>query len=67
MEIWIARTKLRKANGDTLLGLYSSEPNYSERYDVWLTTKGLPLYIDEKEFPTVTFENSPQKVELKLI
>jgi len=67
MRMWIARTKKRGATGGTFLGLYECEPNYNEEYNLWQSPMGLPLYIDDREFPSVTFENSPQQVEIKLI
>lgn len=67
MKMWIARTKPRSEKGGTFLGLYECKPNYSEEYNLWQSPMGLPIYIDYKEFPSVTFENSPQQVEIKLI
>jgi hypothetical protein len=65
--MWIARTKRRSEKSGTFLGLYENEPIYSERFNLWLSPIGLPLYIDDREFPSVTFETSPQQVEIKLI
>lgn len=67
MKLWIARTKTRSEKGGTFLGLYENKPNYSEEYNLWQSPMGLPLYIDDREFPEVTFETSPQQVEIKLI
>lgn len=67
MEMWIARTKPRSEKGGTFLGLYECKPNYYEECNLWQSPMGLPLYIDYKEFPSVTFETSPQQVEIKLI
>lgn len=67
MEMWIARTKPRSEKGGTFLGLYECKPNYSEEYNLWQSPMGLPLYIDDREFPSVTFDNSPQQAEIKLI
>ena len=60
MRLWIARTK----NGE--LGLYSFKPLYNNTYDLWICKFGV-LIIDKKLFPEITFENSPQQVELKLV
>ena len=45
---------------------------YDLLYEAWFALKndecyGFVGYLDENEFPEVTFENSPQEVELKLI
>ena len=55
MKLWIARTKPRSEKGGTFLGLYECKPYYSEEYNLWQSPMGLPLYIDYKEFPLVTF------------
>jgi hypothetical protein len=60
MKFWIARDK----NG--VLALFDDVPTqkngifYDPFYDV-------VLMLPKKEFPEVTFENSPQEVELKLV
>ena len=60
MKLWTARTKSGK------LGLYLFKPLYDNTYDLWICKLGV-LIVDKKMFPEVTFENSPQMVELKLI
>lgn len=63
MKLWIARDKF-----DKKIGLYAEEPNFRK------TVHGFEDWRDgdfigylEDEFPEVTFENSPQQVELKLV
>ena len=69
--MWIAREK----NGELLL--YAERPihnfhTYENTYDLnYINARGFccGLYIgklDNSLFPEVTFENSPQEVELKL-
>ena len=58
MKLWIAR------DADFLLYLYSKEPTLINNY---FDSKYLIGEIDKTSFPEVTFENSPQEVELKLI
>ena len=58
MELWIARDK------DGLIYLYMKKPTLITHY---FDTKYLIGEIDETSFPEITFENSPQKVELKLV
>lgn len=59
LKLWIARDK------DGWLHLFSSKPervrtHFGDCYtDKW--------EIDERQFPEITWENSPQEVELKLI
>lgn len=58
MKLWIARD----ANGE--LYLYEMEPigTFDYFYSSYVSIK-----IDKNLFPEVTFENSPQEVELKLL
>lgn len=58
MKLWIARDK------DGLIYLYMKKPTLNTHY---FDTKYLIGEIDETSFPEVTFENSPQEVELKLV
>ena len=65
MKLWITRDK------DDSLWLYSKEPKLSEKIDdVWVCGQyGMPVEVvalPPKMFSEVTFENSPQEVELKL-
>lgn len=62
MEFWIARDK------DGTISLTDEKPTLSVSKTNWLTS-GDSGYIElESEmFSEVTFENSPQKVELKLV
>lgn len=62
MKMWISRDK------DKSLRLWRSKPikngSFFNEYD----EQGLRFFaIDYRQFPEVTFENSPMKVELKLI
>ena len=66
MKLWAARDK------DDSLCLYSKEPKLSEEVDdIWVCGQyGMPVEVialPSKMFPEVTFENSPQEVELKLV
>lgn len=58
MKLWIARDK------NNSLGLYTVEPTlYDNKY--YDGTYGSQMIdLDENLFPEVTFENSPQQVEL---
>ena len=61
MKLWVARDK--RGN----LGLYREKPVWimkGTRYD-WFGKFG--CYIWNDELTEVTFENSPQQVELKLV
>lgn len=57
MKLWIARSK----GGE--LTLHRKKPIYHEGYG-WTSICSV---LNAKEFSDVTFENSPQEVELKLI
>ena len=58
MKLWIAR------DCDGTLCIYQSKP-FLDPYNDWDSDDDY-LLIDEERFPEVTFENSPQEVELKL-
>ena len=64
MKMWIAR------DSDNSLWLHKNEPEVREdgisvkKY--WICIGGY-WQLDEDFFPSVTFENSPQQVEIKLI
>ena len=64
MKLWIARTKGGFKKG--YLVIFESKPVYIEHKDEWVDSSG-GMYISNEEFPEVTFENSPRKIELKLI
>ena len=66
MKLWIAR------DADNCLCLYGKEPKLSEEVDgIWVCSQyGMPvevIVLPSDLFPEVTFENSPQQVEIKLI
>lgn len=58
IKFWIAR------NEDGTLVLHESEPRCP--FSHWHNTNQ-EFYLDSELFPEVTFENSPQEVELKLV
>jgi hypothetical protein len=58
MKLWIARDK------DGTLALHESEPYCP--YDNWHNSNQ-EWYLNPSLFPEVTFENSPQQVEIKLM
>jgi hypothetical protein len=61
MKLWIARN----INGK--LVLFEEKPYVVDGdWGTW-RTYGNYMVIDKNMFPEVTFKNSPQKVELKLI
>jgi hypothetical protein len=60
MKMWICRTK----GGD--LSIHERQnPSYVDVTDSWYGD--LRGYIGRENFHEVTFENSPQEIELKLI
>ena len=62
MKYWIAR------DDDMELYLYNEQPRLN-RMHIWSvsTECGKSYRLDSDLFPEVTFENSPQEVELKLV
>jgi hypothetical protein len=62
MKYWIAR------NEKGFLFLYDDEPfEYKYEGHSYWRTYGNYYSIDDDLFPEITYENSPQEVELKLI
>ena len=61
MKLWIARDLSEE------LILFKEQPSYNNKFKMWMHG-GLPVgRLNGNAFPEVTFENSPQQVELKLI
>ena len=61
MKLWIARDK------DKSLYLYKQKPQLSYR-GTWANKNDTCFVkLPMTDFPEVTFENSPQQVELKLV
>ena len=58
--MWIARDK------DGGLYLYSNTPRINHYRDTFKAQYGSFFSIDSHLLPEVTFENSPQEVEIKL-
>ena len=60
MKLWIAR------NTDNTLALFQSKPILEDlNWDETLNEDY--MFIPEYLYPEVTFENSPQQVEIKLV
>ena len=57
MKLWIARD-----HKGTRLTLHSEKPTWLDDYRVW--SKGYITDLPYDNYPEVTFENSPQEVEL---
>ena len=61
MKLWIAKSLSEE------LILYKEQPSYNDKLKMWIGG-GLPVgKLKGYSFPEVTFENSPQQVELKLV
>lgn len=61
MKMWVARNKYGTIN------LYTINPTYDESIDVWFGYDFEFIELNRLKFPEVTFENSPQQVEIKLV
>jgi hypothetical protein len=61
MKLWIARDK------NNALGLYTVEPMLYDNKYFDGTYQSQMIDLDENLFPEITFENSPQMVEVKSI
>ena len=60
MKLWIARDK------DNDLYLYDDVPQKCKTHFIQQDYKSV-MELSDKLFPEVTFENSPQEVEIKLV
>lgn len=73
MELYIARNKYKDEDGE--LFMYNNKPVRVEDAGLFLSNENSEdndidyngIEIDPELFPEVTWENSPKKVELKLI
>lgn len=61
MKLWIARSL------DNSILLCTEKMSFDKQFKEWGSYYGSFLRLPEEYFPEVTFENSPQQVELKLI
>lgn len=64
MKLWIAR------DFDGILNLYVDKPLLDSNANMYYLDSNMEDYylnIDADSFPEVTFENSPQQVEINLI
>lgn len=61
MKFWITRGLSEE------LILFKEKPSYNNKIKMWIGG-GLPIgKLRGNSFPEITFENSPQEVELKLV
>jgi hypothetical protein len=63
MKLWIARDK------EGYLTLFENKPYYNDIGGFWDDVFEMPIadYLKSTLLPEVTFENSPQEIEIKLI
>lgn len=61
MKLYVAR------NISKVIKLFTIEPEYNSISDEWKGYDFEEIELSILNFPEVTFENSPQQVELKLI
>lgn len=61
MKLWIARSL------DNSILLCTEKMSFNKQFKEWGSYYGSFLRLPKECFPEVTFENSPQEVELKLI
>jgi hypothetical protein len=61
MKLWIARDE------NNSLWCYSNKPQYCHGTKEWFNWYDKHFEIDCELFPEVTFENSPQEIELNLV
>ena len=61
MKLWVARNQYGS------IYLFTIEPQYNAIADEWKGYDFEQIELGALCFPEVTFENSPQEVELKLV
>lgn len=61
MKLWIVRNKSKA------IKLFTIEPEYNNISDEWKGYDFEEIELSILNFPEVTFENSPQQIELKLV
>lgn len=61
MKFWIARDKSK------VIKLFTIKPEYNSILDEWKGYDFEEIEMRKFDFPEVTFENSPQQVEIKLV
>lgn len=68
MKLWVARDNYKDAYGRGTLTSHLYKPVLN-KYGRWVdnTAYGFQCVLPKDEFPEITFENSPQMVELKLV
>lgn len=63
MKLWIGKSKTQN-----IVTLHSSKPYYNQEFERWNSRgEGFITGFNGNNFPEVTFENSPQMVEIKLV
>ena len=61
MKLWIARSL------DNSILLITEKMSFNKQFKEWSSYYGSFLRLSEEYFQEVTFENSPQEIELKLV
>jgi hypothetical protein len=61
MKLWIAR------NQSKTIKLFTIEPEYNSISDEWKGYDFEEIELSVLNFPEITFENSPQLVEINLV
>ena len=61
MKLWVARSL------DNSILLCTEKMSFDKQFKEWGRYYGSFLRLPKEYFPEVTFENSPQQVELKLV
>jgi hypothetical protein len=64
-KFWIARDK-RNAPNEYSLWAFNEKPTNKDNSGIWVGGVEI-LALPSKLFPEITFENSPKRVELKIL
>ncbi len=65
MKLWVARDPDFTEKDGSKLNLFINKPIFDDEFNEWCSEDSFS--IDERLFPEIIYENSPQKVELSLV
>lgn len=65
MKLWVARDPDFTEKDGSKLNLFINKPIFDNEFNEWCSEDSFS--IDERLFPEIICENSPQKIEINLI
>jgi hypothetical protein len=65
MKLWVARDPDFTEKDGSKLNLFINKPIFDNEFNEWCSEDSFS--IDERLFPEIIYENSPQEIEINLI